>query len=181
MTIISTILAKLAAALTALAMTIGLLHAPAAVAPTPVPLGTSTQAGLIPGSVLSNTSVSDKEVLTNKNWSIGFTLRPEWNVNEILNANNMLHQMQISSASLVIFISKDEAIGLSSDLAFTSATRTVAGKSVEVRTYAKPNAQFAYYQTFTLPESDGSYNFLLKSTTADTTITDAFMRSIKEK
>ncbi|HEV7121589.1 MAG TPA: hypothetical protein VGN56_02040 [Candidatus Paceibacterota bacterium] len=183
MTILTTILAKLAAALTALAMTIGLIHAPANTTPAPVPLGSSTDstAGLIPSDLGKSSSVSSSGQFTDTNWSLAFTLRKEWNVNEILDAARTLHQMQISGSQQVIFISKDEAIGLSSDLAYTTATRTIAGKSVEVRTYSKPSASYAYYQTFTLNESDGTYHFLLKSATPDTTITDTFIRSIVQK
>ena len=177
MTILSTILSKLAAALTALAMTLGLMHAPVAV----TPVSTTTAAGLIPSDTLSNSTLSTNGAFTDKNWSVGFTIRPEWNVNEMLDSKNKLHQMQISGTQHVLFISKDEAIGLSSDLTYTTATRTIAGKSVEVRTYAKPTAQYAYYQTFSIPESDGTYNFLLKSTIPDTTITDAFITSISLK
>jgi len=178
MTILSTLLAKLAAALASLALLLGLAHAapPAAVSVSP---GTPTSvAGLIPSGALSASSVSPQGVFSDKNWSVSFTIRPEWNVNETLDANNKLHQMLISGAHEVIFISKDEGIGLSSDLTYTTATRTIAGKSVEVRTYTKPNASFAYYELFTLPETDGAYTFYFKSTVPDTTITDTFIRSI---
>lgn len=188
MTILSTILAKLAAALTSLAMLIGLVHAPVTVSasnPVPLHLSSSTAAtsgaALIPSGALTNSSVSSKGVFADKNWSLGFTLRPEWNVNEMLDANNQLHQMQISSGSLVIFVSKNEAIGLSDDLKYTTATRTIAGKSVEVRTYAKPSSAFAYYELFTVPGSDGRYSFLIKSTSPDTAIKDTFIASIAAK
>lgn len=179
MTILSTILSKLAAALTALAMTLGLMHAPLAV--TPVSSTTTTAAGLIPSAALTNSTLSPSGAFTDKNWSLGFTIRPEWSVNEILGANDKLHQMEISGTQQVLFVSKDEAIGLSGDLTYTTATRTIAGKSVEVRTYAKPSSTYAYYQTFSIPESDGTYNFLIKSATADTTATDTFIRSIQAK
>jgi hypothetical protein len=144
-------------------------------------IGSSTSAGLIPSGVLTNSSVSSSGIFADKNWKVSFHLRPEWNVNEILDANNQLHQMQISNGSLVIFVSKNEAIGLSNDLTYTTGTRTIAGQSVEVKTYTKPSAQFAYYQLFSIKESDGTYNFFLKNTTSDTTITDTFINSIAAK
>ncbi|CAN5746286.1 hypothetical protein BH11PAT2_BH11PAT2_01150 [soil metagenome] len=112
-------------------------------------------------------------------WSIRFTLRPEWNVNDFLDGNKQTHQFQISSKTLVIFISKNEAIGLSDDLKYTTSMRTIAGQSVSVRTYTRPSAQFAQYQLFTIKGTDGStYAFLIKNVSTDTAQTDAFINSI---
>ncbi len=185
MTILSTILTKLAAALASLSALIGLTHPAVAVSNAPVPvIATSSAASggsVIPAGILDNSSVSDKGVFTDKNWSLAFTLRPEWNVHEILDANNQLHQMQISSGKLVFFISKNEGIGLSDDLKYTTSTRTIAGKSVEVRTYTNPASGFAYYELFTVSSSDGKYTFFVKNTSADTAIADAFISSIHLK
>jgi hypothetical protein len=119
-------------------------------------------------------------------WSLKFTLRPEWNVNQILNGNVLqgtgsLHQMIISGSKTVIFVSQNEAIGLSNDLVSTSATRMIAGQNVEVKTYLKPSAQFAFYQLFTIKESDASYSFLIKSADADMAVANKFINSISKK
>lgn len=184
MTLLSTILTQLAAALTSLGMLLGIVHAPApSVTATYVPIATSTQdggttAGLIPSDLGKSTKVSASGQFTDTNWSLAFTLRPEWNVNEILDSTDKLHQMQISGSAQVIFVSKNEAIALSSDLKHAASTQTIAGESITVQTYPSPSPAFAYYQLFSIPESDGTYYFLLKSTTQDTTITDAFIKSI---
>jgi hypothetical protein len=125
-------------------------------------------------------AATPNKTFTDSNWSLRFTLRPEWNVNEFLDNSRKLHQMQISGTTIVIFISKDEAIGLSSDLSSTVAMQTIAGQQVQVRTYSHPSATFAYYQLFTVTEPDGKYAFLIKSATADTTKGDAFIRSISK-
>jgi hypothetical protein len=185
MTILSTILTKLAAALASLSALLGLTHPAVTVSNAPVPIISSSTAATgangIPAGILNNSKVSDKGVFTDKNWSLAFTLRPEWNVHELLDANNQLHQMQISSSKTVFFISKNEGIGLSGDLKYTTSTRTIAEKSVEVRTYANPSAGFAYYQLFTVSAAEGQYTFLIKNTSVDTSITDTFISSIITK
>ena len=179
MTILSTILAKLAAAITSLGMLIGLVHAPVAVPAANVPLQLSTTTQAVTAQVANNSNVTPEGVFTDKKWSLAFTLRPEWNVHEILDANNQLHQMQITGKTLTIFISKNEGIRLSDDLASTVAGRTIDGAMIDVRTYANPGDGFAYYQLFTVAGKDGTYTFLAKSTSADTTLIDTFIRSIK--
>ncbi len=99
-------------------------------------------------------------------------------MNDFLGANKQTHQLQISSNNLVIFISKNEAIGLSDDLAYTTSTRTIDGQSVSVRTYSHPSVQFAQYQLFTIKGTDGTYSFLIKNVSTDTSKTDAFINSI---
>lgn len=177
MTLISTLLTKLAAALASLAAVLGISLSPVAVSTSPAIATTSVPTN----TVLSNSSLSVSGGFIDKNWSLIFTIPKEWNINEILAADYTLHQLQISGTKQVVFISKNEGIGLSEDLESVTKTRTIAGQSVEVRTYPNPDTTFAYYQTFSLKEPDGTYNFLLKSTTADMAATDAFIKSIANK
>ncbi|MEO6536246.1 MAG: hypothetical protein ABIT47_01005 [Candidatus Paceibacterota bacterium] len=115
---------------------------------------------------------------SNPAWSIVFTVRHDWSVNTIPDSSGKLHQIQLSGSKSVVFISKDEAIGLSDDLKYTTSTRTVDGQTVSVRTYSHPSDQFALYQLFTLKKADGNYTFFIKNVSADTSMTDAFINSI---
>ncbi len=176
-------------------------HAPTTVQELPVtafststlPLSPSSNANLLgtPGSSTASTAsstvvkqaVAKNISFSNKGWSLGFTIRPEWNVNQTINSDpahgiSQLHQVFISSPTTVILVSQNEAIAVSGDLASTTATQIIAGQSVVVRTYLHPNALFAYYKLFSIKESDATYYFFLKSVVADTSVTDAFTRSI---
>jgi hypothetical protein len=138
--------------------------------------GVAISKAAIPGAVI--TPVTTNATYQNPAWSIKFTVRGEWNVSTIPDNAGKLHQIQLSGAKTVVFISKDEAIGLSDNLKYTTSTRTVDGQSVSVRTYTNPSADFAKYQLFTLKKADGNYTFFIKNVSADTSMTDAFINSI---
>ncbi|MDB5189766.1 MAG: hypothetical protein JWN49_92 [Parcubacteria group bacterium] len=124
------------------------------------------------------TPVTTNATYTNPSWAIKFTVRGDWTLNTIPDSTGKLHQVQLSGTKNVVFISKDEAIGLSGDLAYTTSTRTIDGQTVTVRTYKTPSSQFAVYQLFTLKAADGNYSFLIKNVSADTSQTDSFINSI---
>ncbi|MDB4992140.1 MAG: hypothetical protein JWL75_385 [Parcubacteria group bacterium] len=167
--------------------------------PTPDPMASSTTVLLPPapgvkvpvtadGAVSTSsaphvtiTPVASGRTFSDKNWSISFMLLPEWNITPINGSKNTLHQLQLASSKNVVFVSKDENIAVSGSLTYTTATRTIAGQSVQVRTYSNVESPFKYYQMFSLKESDGTYSFLLKSATSNTNVLDAFIASIAKK
>lgn len=171
---------------------IGFSHraqAPSETASSTSTVASGTEPLLVPGAAPATTTSKTPAVsitpvsqtYSNPNWSISFELHSDWNINAILDASRKLHQMQVNGSNFVIFISQNEAIGLSDDLKYATTTRTVAGQTVEERVYTNPSTQFAKYELFTIKESDATYSFLVKNVSTNTSATDAFLNAVTHK
>jgi hypothetical protein len=196
MTTISHIFGAIGSFFVGIAAVLGLAHSTPSV-PVTMPVASSTvaststsgkgsapaHAGVVitPVSVVPVEAISSTKVFSDPNWSLTFAVHSDWSTMPILSANKSLHQLQISGSKYVVFVSKDEGLAVSGSLTSTSAKKTIAGQSVDVRTYHNVEAPFAYYQIFTLKEKDGNYTFLLKSTNSDSSTLDAFVDSITVK
>lgn len=148
----------------------------AAAAPTSVPAG---MPALPTGVAVTNQTLV--KTYNNPSWALSFTYMPEWKQDNVTNEKGEATQVHLSSDGGTFLISKDLSIAQPSLVKYTTSTRTIAGQSVEVRTYTSPNDKYAYYLYFTIVAGGDDYHFSLKSYEASKEETDTFIKRIKVK
>lgn len=146
--------------------------------PTTPPVSPSTSGLPVGVSVKSQTVL---KTYTNPSWNVAFTYMPEWKQDNVTNDTGEVTQVRLASDTGTYLISKDTSIAQPSLLKYTTSTRTIAGQSVEVRTYKNPNDTYAYYLYFTVVAGKDDYHFSIKSYESSKTETDTFIERIKVK
>jgi hypothetical protein len=132
------------------------------VATTPAALAEQTGGSIVPK--VSGQTVW--RIITADNWDIVFKIQTSWKVSGVYTEDKKLSQVSIGGDSADFFVSRNVHIAEPSKLAYTTTTRTIAGKSVTVHVFEKPNAKYAYYEYFSLPVGTDTYYFQVKSAVA---------------
>lgn len=161
-------------------------EAPLGIAPVP---SVATSSGAIGGTPAvpavpgtagagSNATVGGKTVwrdIRADEWGIVFKVQTKWKAAPTYGADHMLSQVSVAGDTESFFVSKNIKIAEPSKLSYTTKTMAIAGKSVSVHVYAKPNATNAFYWYFSFPEATDTYYFRIESSVPSTTIPDDFI------
>lgn len=114
-------------------------------------------------------------------WKIGLKYERSWKLSGIQDAEKKLYQLSMGGDTIQVFVSRDAKLAEPSKLAYTTVAKTVAGTSVSMHVYEKPNATDAYYWYFSLPAGGDTYYFRIDSTVSSTKLPDDFIGFITKK
>jgi|GEM_PF-4299343 len=114
---------------------------------------------------------------TDPRWSLSFKYQQGWKASKI-EEGSTLTGMSVVASAFTILMQEDKPIGEPALLTPKKSTQTIAGQSVEVREYVKPNETYAYYLYFTLTDGNDDYNVSIRSKSEDRKEVDAFIERL---